>query len=455
MSALADALESAIDDGRIGERVWLYSNYHCNLRCRYCLTESAPGVARRSLEAGEMVEVADQARALGFRALGVTGGEPFLIREMPELLGELARRLPVLVLSNATLFSEKLLARMRRLAGAPVTVQVSLDSAEPDVNDEMRAPHNFEKVVAAIPKLVDAGIPVRIATTGDHNTPAQMEGLCALHRSLGVPDADHVVRPIVRRGRALEGELGVVAEAKDLEPELTLTADGSFWSRFGPTVHVVARLRSPRLASAPSLEGPAGALPRSRTPRPRARHDSEHPLSVTSGRPVRATHMAGDSSRAVPAPRRSAGRPAPRRAAIRSPWTPAGASAGGDRRFHDAQPAAGRLDDHLHRPSVRGRPHVQPDQVPRRIARIGPRSVIGIPDAARSSREPQLPLADGPRARLVPGAGGPAIHDEVGEPLDDRRRELPQGRGRRPVAVGEDDHGPGRRGVGPGRHARP
>ena len=261
MSALADALESAIDDGRIGERVWLYSNYHCNLRCRYCLTESAPGVARRSLEAGEMVEVADQARALGFRALGVTGGEPFLIREMPELLGELARRLPVLVLSNATLFSERLLARMRRLAGAPVTVQVSLDSAEPDVNDEMRAPRNFEKVVAAIPKLVDAGIPVRIATTGDHNTPAQMERLCSLHRSLGVPDADHVVRPIVRRGRALEGELGVVAEAKDLEPELTLTADGSFWSPFGPTVRA-GRLDTDLLVSRRRLplEGPAGAL---------------------------------------------------------------------------------------------------------------------------------------------------------------------------------------------------
>jgi MoaA/NifB/PqqE/SkfB family radical SAM enzyme len=261
VSALADALTSAIDDGRIGERVWLYSNYHCNLRCRYCLTESAPGVARRSLEAGEMIEAADQARALGFRALGVTGGEPFLIREMPELLGELARRLPVVVLSNATLFSEKLLARMRRLAGVPVTVQVSLDSAEPDVNDEMRAPRNFEKVVAAIPRLVDAGIPVRIATTGDHNTPAQMERLCALHRSLGVPDADHVVRPIVRRGRALEGELGVVAEAKDLEPELTLTADGAFWSPFGPTVRA-GRLDTDLLVSRRRLplEGPAGAL---------------------------------------------------------------------------------------------------------------------------------------------------------------------------------------------------
>jgi sulfatase maturation enzyme AslB (radical SAM superfamily) len=23
-------------------RLWLYANYHCNLACRYCLTDSAP-----------------------------------------------------------------------------------------------------------------------------------------------------------------------------------------------------------------------------------------------------------------------------------------------------------------------------------------------------------------------------------------------------------------------------
>ena len=112
----ADALRAAIDEGRVAERLWLYSNYHCNLACSYCLTESAPGVERRLLGPARMIEAADQAKALGFRALGVTGGEPFVIADMPEVLGELARRLPVVVLSNATLFTTKLLERMRPLA---------------------------------------------------------------------------------------------------------------------------------------------------------------------------------------------------------------------------------------------------------------------------------------------------------------------------------------------------
>jgi MoaA/NifB/PqqE/SkfB family radical SAM enzyme len=245
----------------VSDRLWLYSNYHCNLRCRYCLTESAPGVSRRLLGAGDMVESARQARALGFRSLGVTGGEPFLLPDLPEVLAELARVLPVLVLTNATLFTERLLARLRPLAELDVTLQISLDSAEPELNDEFRAPHNFAKVVAAVPRLVDLGIPVRIATTGDRNTPEQMERLCALHRSLGVPDEDHVVRPIVRRGRAIDHGLGVVAQPKDLFGELTLTADGAFWSPFAPTVHA-GRLDTDLLLTRQRLplDGPARAL---------------------------------------------------------------------------------------------------------------------------------------------------------------------------------------------------
>src|SRR5207248_7587019 len=100
----ADALRDAIDEGRVAERLWLYSNYHCNLACSYCLTDSAPGVPRRLLAPAQMVEAAEEASVLGFRALGVTGGEPFVVPEMPDILAELARRLPVLVLSNATLF---------------------------------------------------------------------------------------------------------------------------------------------------------------------------------------------------------------------------------------------------------------------------------------------------------------------------------------------------------------
>jgi MoaA/NifB/PqqE/SkfB family radical SAM enzyme len=225
-----------IDEGRLGERLWFYANYVCNLACVYCLTESAPNVPARELDADLMRAHAHEAADLGFRAIGVTGGEPFLRRDMVGLAADLADMLPVTVLTNGTLFRGARLEAMRTLAALPVRIQISLDHATPQANDEMRGPENFAKVVDAIPRLVDMGITVRIATTVEEPDPDDLAALCDLHRSLGVPDEDHLVRGIVRRGRALTEGLGDDASLDRLMPELTITGDGAFWSPFGPTI---------------------------------------------------------------------------------------------------------------------------------------------------------------------------------------------------------------------------
>ncbi len=233
------SVAEAIADGQISGRLWFYANYHCNLRCSYCLTESAPGVSRRELGGEEILERAREAKDLGFTALGVTGGEPFILEYMPELIAALASELPTIVLSNATVFNARRLRSMEPLADLPVHVQISLDHPDPDVNDEMRGPENFRKVVEAVPRLVERGIGVRIATTLEDPAGAdanEMERLCELHRAMGVTDEDHVVRPIVNRGRAVTNDMGVLAGFEQLDPELTLTADGAFYSPFAPTV---------------------------------------------------------------------------------------------------------------------------------------------------------------------------------------------------------------------------
>lgn len=231
------AVAAAIREGTLPGRLWLYANYHCNLTCAYCLTESGPKVARRELGRERALALAEEATDLGFTGLGLTGGEPFLLPYLPELLAELAGILPIVCLSNGTMFTRDRLDRLRPLAELPAAIQISLDRPEPNDNDVMRGPENFRKVVDVIPKLVELGVRVRIATTVASISDSERERLCDLHRRLGVPDADHIIRPIIHRGRAVDNGLGVAVTPADLPAELTITADGAFWSPFGPTVH--------------------------------------------------------------------------------------------------------------------------------------------------------------------------------------------------------------------------
>ena len=233
----ASNVSEALASGEMPGRVWIYSNYHCNLACSYCLTESSPRSERRQLTAEQMLTIATQAKELGFTGIGVTGGEPMLLPWLPETLAAMAQHLPVLLLTNGTLLGGDRFQRAAPLAHRNITVQISLDSHLPDVNDMARGPDNFDKVVAVVPRLIVNGIRVRIATTtgGALDSPT-LDPLRELVRSLGVRDEDHIIRPIVRRGRAHERDLGVFAVARDIPSELTITADGAFWGSFGPTV---------------------------------------------------------------------------------------------------------------------------------------------------------------------------------------------------------------------------
>lgn len=257
--------------GTLPGRVWFYSNYHCNLACAYCLTESSPASDRRQLDAAHIVALAQQAAELGFTELGVTGGEPFLLPAMPDILATMGGILPTIALSNGTLFTDHRLRRLAPLAQLPVAIQISLDAPDPTLNDELRGPENFAKVLDAVPRLIDAGIEVRIATTveADRLDVDQHARLCELHRRLGVSDEHHIVRPIIRRGRAVDHDLGRHFDHTEIPAELTVTVDGAFWSPFGPTVHagrldtdlLVTRTIDPLSTPARALAGLVTGLP--------------------------------------------------------------------------------------------------------------------------------------------------------------------------------------------------
>ncbi len=207
-------------------KLWIYTNYDCNLRCSYCVARSSPNAPRRAIGLANVQRLVDEAVAIGFTEVFFTGGEPFILNEIYAMLAYASARVKTTVLTNAMLLRGKRLEQLVAVANENLVIQVSLDGANPADHDAYRGAGSWTKTVEGIKLLQEHGFRVRLSTTETPANSARLDDICAFHRSLGIPEEDHFVRPLAKRGYAKEGiEVGMA----NLVPELTANLDGIFW----------------------------------------------------------------------------------------------------------------------------------------------------------------------------------------------------------------------------------
>ncbi len=207
-------------------KLWIYTNYDCNLKCSYCVAKSGPNAPRRALGMENVRRLVDEAVELGFEHIFFTGGEPFLLNDIYEMLAYSSARIKTTVLTNAMLLRGVRLEKLCAIANENLIVQVSLDGGRPEDHDAYRGPGTWEKTVEGIKLLQAAGFRVRLGTTETPVNSVHLDKLCEFHRSIGILDEDHFIRPLAKRGYSREGlELGM----GNLVPEITVNLDGVFW----------------------------------------------------------------------------------------------------------------------------------------------------------------------------------------------------------------------------------
>jgi pyruvate-formate lyase-activating enzyme len=212
----------------VGSRLWLYTNFDCNLCCDYCCVRSSPRASRRELGLPRVERIAREAPELGVREIFVTGGEPFLLADVGEILAACARAAPTTVLTNGMLFAGPRIESLRALPRDRVTLQISLDSPTPERHDLHRGPGTWARTRAGIERARGEGFRVRLAATVSSDVEAE-EFRRFLDREK-IAAADRVIRRIAMRGFAEEG---VAVTRADLMPEITITADGVYWHPVG------------------------------------------------------------------------------------------------------------------------------------------------------------------------------------------------------------------------------
>ena len=223
------AVSTPAAEGRpVGSRLWLYTNFDCNLRCDYCCVRSSPTAPRRELGLGRVQRIAREAADLGVKEIFVTGGEPFLLEDIGEILLACAATAPTTVLTNGTLFSGRRAESLRALPRDRIVLQISLDSATPDRHDRHRGPGTWARAREGIQRARAQGFRVRWAATV--STDAEAEEFRRFLDEEKTAAEDRVIRRIALRGAASDG---VPAARADLVPEVTITAEGVYWHPVG------------------------------------------------------------------------------------------------------------------------------------------------------------------------------------------------------------------------------
>lgn len=154
------------------ETLWFNTGTLCNITCTHCYIDSSPtNDALVYLTLDEVRHYLDEAEALGWplSEIGFTGGEPFMNPDMIAMARlALERGFGVLILTNAMqpMMRPKVRDGLAALAaefGDRLVLRVSLDHFDATCHDEERGAGSFERTLAGMRWLKEAGIRMAVA----------------------------------------------------------------------------------------------------------------------------------------------------------------------------------------------------------------------------------------------------------------------------------------------------
>jgi len=223
----------AIKLGRLAD-LFLFVTNDCNLRCTHCYVSSGDYVPPREMTADEIYSVIDQARELGVTRFLVTGGEPFMVRDIYDIVRYITAESDLVLLTNAMFLTEKNIERLEQSKGSgSIAIQVSLDGPTADLHNAIRGKGAFERTTSVIPRLIAHGFSVTISTAVSLHTVDHMADMTRLVHQLGC--SEHHILWMQEWGRAVDNKpelmisparmVEVMRTCRQVADELGITID--------------------------------------------------------------------------------------------------------------------------------------------------------------------------------------------------------------------------------------
>lgn len=190
----------------------------CNLACTHCFVTCGPHEERHAMMTpAEVAARLAEALALGVKEVYLTGGEPFLNPDIEQIVEATLAHVPVTLLTNGTLFTERRvawLAALSRRSRYALELRVSLDGADEAAHDAFRGAGAWRRALAGLRLLSAAGLQpiVTVTQPAGEDARAFTERCASMLAAEGVRAPRLKLLPMFRLGREVERSGGYAAD---------------------------------------------------------------------------------------------------------------------------------------------------------------------------------------------------------------------------------------------------
>ena len=177
------------------DTLWINTGTLCNLTCVNCYIESSPTNDRLAyISTAEVRAYLDEIAVdeLKTAEIGFTGGEPFMNRDMIDILDlTLSRGFRALVLTNAMRPMAKMqdgLLRLRQKYGDKLVLRISVDHYDQAHHEKERGPRSWQPAIDGLKWLSSNGFNINVAgrTFWNESEEQLRAGYAALFAGLGL-----------------------------------------------------------------------------------------------------------------------------------------------------------------------------------------------------------------------------------------------------------------------------
>jgi len=125
----------------------------CNLNCKYCYQDSHPKInTKKELKKGDWIKIINELNKLKVEKISIVGGEPFLSRELFDILNYISRidkNIKIKIFTNGILLNPN---KIKKLREYNLTLSFNLNSHKKQIHDFYQSKGNWEKIIKNIKK---------------------------------------------------------------------------------------------------------------------------------------------------------------------------------------------------------------------------------------------------------------------------------------------------------------